>query len=495
MNGENRFSSFSVVAVLVLATVLMLPVSGAKGSDVASWREYAGRGYVIRHPADWRVSETEDNRILIESALGRYLLTTVMLPGVRADNLSPHMVQNCTGTRIDIRKFQAVNPFSMQASEQRGDAYETSAIMVQPASNGLTMMCATVVSSPSRFEAFTKVAAEVVASMKPANAQQARATSASPRGKTDWRTVSMRSRRDPEEGSYTVNIPEGWSFQGGTGRVHVLETRQWFIASSPDGEITIIYGDIDVPRFVERDPMGMLPQGQWYTTQFSGNFFIWPYQHGLEFARERAQNLFGTYSGFKLDQEHQMDMTQVVRDAHLRSASALAQSVTSGLSAFTFRHEGRALSGAYWATTARYADSGGWGLVQAVRIVSSAERVEEALSLAMKMMPVLDPQWQQQQMAGAMRNQRIMTDSFDQTSRMIRESYESRVAASERGTRDFVDGIWGTQRLQDPATGQRYEMQHGSLSYWLHDGGTVVGVETHQNPHPSHFRELLQIRN
>ena len=107
----------------------------------------------------------------------------------------------------------------------------------------------------------------------------------------------------------------------------------------------------------------------------------------------------------------------------------------------------------------------------------------------------MDQQWLRRQNEGAMQNQRIMASSFAETNRIMRESYENRIASSERGTRDFVDAIWGTQRLQDPSTGQRYEMQHGSLSYWLHNDGSVVGTDSYNNPHPSHFTELMRVRN
>lgn len=484
-----------LVLVLVLASASMLSSREARATTDPGWQEHFGRGYALRHPAGWRVSETDDNRILIESGEGRYTLAAVALPNVRPDNLSPHMVQSCTGTRIDVRNFQRVTPFSMRAAADWGDTYETSAIMYQPAGNGITLMCATIVAGKSQFEAFAGTAARVVESMKQVTPARAAGGPATVGGDQDWTSAPRVQQRDPEEGSYTVSIPQGWSFRGGTGRVHVLETRQWFITSSPDGEITIIYGDVDVPRFVERDPLGMSPAGQWHTTQFSGNYFIWPYQHGLQFARERAQNLFGSYPDFAVDDEHQIDMTQSVRDAYAQSNPAMAYGTTSGLSAFTFSHEGKQFAGAYWATTTRLPDMGAWSLTQAVRIIATPDRIEEAVKLTMTMMPVPDPQWQQQQNAGAMRNQRVMTESFAETNRTMRESYESRIASSERGTRDFIDGVWGTQRLQDPATGRRYEMQHGSLSYWLHDDGTVVGTDTYDNPHPSHFRELLQVGN
>jgi hypothetical protein len=452
-----------------------------------NWNVYLGTGYSMEHPADWKVSETDDNRILIESSQGRYTLTTVLLPGVRPDNLSPHMVQTCTGTGIDIRKFQRVNPFSMQASEDRGDSYETSAIMYQQAKDGITLMCATMVASKSSFDAFAATAGKVVSSMQSTVVRQGQGSNATSSAKFDWSKVPMVEHRDPEEGSYTVNIPQGWSFKGGTGRAHVLETRQWYIAQSPDGDITIIYGDVDVPRFVERDPFGMTPQGNWYTTSFSGNFFVWPYQNGLEFAKERVQNHFGNYENFKYDHENQLDMTREL-------SQAIGPNSTVGLSAFTFTKDGRAFSGAYLAATARY-DGGVWSMIYALRIITENGREEEAIQLALKMLPTMDQQWLRRQNEGAMQNQRIMANSFAETNRIMRESYENRIASSERGTRDFVDAIWGTQRLQDPSTGQRYEMQHGSLSYWLHNDGSVVGTDSYNNPHPSHFTELMRVRN
>lgn len=183
---------------------------GMEGTD---WKVFNGRGYSIQHPSGWSVTETSDNRILIESTQGRYTLTSVMLPNVRPDNLSPHMVQTCTGTRIDIRRFQRVNPFSMQASADWGDTYETSAIMYHPAQNGITLMCATMVVSKPAFDTFAETAAKVVESMKPAapqrqpDAPQRETTDpAVQRSVSDWNTVPMVSKRDPEEVSGILTI-------------------------------------------------------------------------------------------------------------------------------------------------------------------------------------------------------------------------------------------------------------------------------------------------
>ncbi len=456
------------------------------------WKVFEGRGYTLSHPDDWRVSETEDHRIRFESEAGSFSMTSVNLPGVQANQLTPALIQACTGSSIDPSAYRQASPFSMNASREQGGRIETAAVQFQQAGGGLALMCAATSAEADEYEYFAETVGEVLATLKPASSASGPARTNAP-SRVDWTQVPLEYHRDPEEGAFTVGIPRGWSFKGGTGRAHILETRQWFLTSSPDGEIHIIMGDVDVPRFIERDPFGMASEGQWYTTQFSGSFLIMRFQHGLDFAKQRVQQLFGNYPDFKY--EEQTDVTRQYQQAFGQYGGANPQNLTAGMSGFSFSHEGRKMAGVYVAVTMRYPEFGNWGLTLAQRIITTEDRIEESVAILKRIDYQIDQRWQQQQDAGAMASRRVMTEHYAETNRMMRESYERRSASSDRIQRNFVDAIWEVQRLEDPTSGKRYEMQYGSMSYWIDNNETRVGIDGYDNPNPLYFRELLKVRD
>ena len=54
---------------------------------------------------------------------------------------------------------------------------------------------------------------------------------------------------DPVEHAFTIDVPQGWRVSGGTRRMSAVDIRLGVEAVSPDGLITLFYGDADVPIF------------------------------------------------------------------------------------------------------------------------------------------------------------------------------------------------------------------------------------------------------
>ena len=130
-----------------------------------------------------------------------------------------------------------------------------------------------------------------VAQAPQTNAQPATATpAAAPKGAillfTPW--------RDPREGAFTVNVPQGWQVSGGTTRSSAIDPRQSLRATSPDGHIHLFIGD---PNLIPREAPNRLlafaglREGQTMKDATGGPILIARYQTGEQFARSYIARL------------------------------------------------------------------------------------------------------------------------------------------------------------------------------------------------------------
>ena len=96
---------------------------------------------------------------------------------------------------------------------------------------------------------------------------------------------------DPAEHAFTMQVPAGWRVQGGTIRKNPIEIPMGVTATSPDGGITIFYGDPNVPIYsVPARIMGMggLRPGMTYNMGQGVTTVIEPYMDGANSRRAGA---------------------------------------------------------------------------------------------------------------------------------------------------------------------------------------------------------------
>lgn len=99
--------------------------------------------------------------------------------------------------------------------------------------------------------------------------------------------------RDPKEGAFTLNVPQGWQVSGGTFRTSAIDPRHTLRASSPDGGIQILMGDSNlVPREVPNRMLGYAGMREGQVTQgaWGGPLLIARYQTGMQFAENYVRS-------------------------------------------------------------------------------------------------------------------------------------------------------------------------------------------------------------
>ncbi|HBY63998.1 MAG TPA: hypothetical protein DEH78_29595, partial [Solibacterales bacterium] len=107
----------------------------------------------------------------------------------------------------------------------------------------------------------------------------------------------------------------------------------------------------------------------------------------------------------------------------------------------------------------------------------------------------VSPQWFGAQQQTTAETSRIVSQTNEQISRTISDSYWSRQRTQDRTNRNFSDSIRGVVRLRDPDTGEELEGTAGKNYYWRVRGtNTIVGQDTPTPPPTIDVTELEQVR-
>ena len=100
-------------------------------------------------------------------------------------------------------------------------------------------------------------------------------------------TVKYVSWTDPKEQAFSLEVPKGWTYTGGTLRASLFDTRFTILARSPHDEMSVLIGDAGVPPFTLPSPaLQASGHAEGSTLQFPENMsLIMHYMPAQEFNR------------------------------------------------------------------------------------------------------------------------------------------------------------------------------------------------------------------
>ena len=106
-----------------------------------------------------------------------------------------------------------------------------------------------------------------------------------------------------------------------------------------------------------------------------------------------------------------------------------------------------------------------------------------------------DPNWRARQIQTTGQVSRIMSDTNNQISVMIDRTFQDRSASQDRMFERSSRAIRDQVLIEDPDTGERYEVPAGSNYYWRLDGEEAfAGTETATSPYlPNHWVREMRI--
>lgn len=301
---------------------------------------------------------------------------------------------------------------------------------------------------------------------------------------------------DPAEGAFWLDVPKGWTARGGVARKSAVDVRSVIQVVNPEQSILIQAGDTDIPPFLE--PWGMLREGQ-----YNGPMLVRRYVPGADFARDYVLwRLKPAIPDLAIEAARPIPklqaMVQAVYDAY--AFPGIERRVDIGEALFRGTWNGRVSRGHVYAATTRIAVQGGtatWftgDIASLGGFVAAEDQVETAVAVANRMRESfeINPQWFSTQQRTTAEVSRITSETHRYISNLISETYASRQRSYDRIFERYSRYQRGVEPMIDPVTQQRYEVQTGSNYYWIDPRGVIVGTNTHFNPDPNWFREMLR---
>ena len=310
---------------------------------------------------------------------------------------------------------------------------------------------------------------------------------------------------DPNEQCFTLEVPQGWSVQGGAFRFGFFDTRPMVDLKSPDGKIYIRIGDKGIPFYFV--PNSYHPQeGSVYDMPAQAQLLVARYRTGQEFAKLYAESRFKSVCTQLTLQQSDAAAPFPVKDfsedrSVTRSTEGEAtyrcDSAKGPMIAFVFaRTQLHQSTGyAFWSLSALFSSLHPADQSAAARNI--LERGNQSFQIT--------PQWKQYQAQMDQRGlelarqlaqgrmQALAQQVQQFRSRMAAmqsqaNAFERRMNAQAAQVQGFDDALVGITRTTDPATGANLQVFTGTKSnYWINGVGSVVNSDTVPG---SGFRQL-----
>jgi len=305
--------------------------------------------------------------------------------------------------------------------------------------------------------------------------------------------------RDPLEGAFTCPVPQGWKIEGGMRRFGVADVRSEILATSPDGSSLARVGDAFIASLMS------IP------TQFGAQYGF--YEGGVE------TNGFGTKMPIMRYLPSTTFLTQVylpqrvgqvgnviAEDQPRKMGQSYGMSIFRDAGSITFDAQtetGLRKGGAFIQTmlmpSTAIPNGGTWSVERFFGYIAEpkAEPMVRAILTRMVEGYKLDPAWEARQREAMFKVNNSVRQAQQSTFDMINQAYSDRSSSQDHILENWSRAYCGEVLIQDPATGERFEVPSGSNYYFrVGSDNTFVGTDTATPPNsPNHWLTEMRIGN
>lgn len=305
-----------------------------------------------------------------------------------------------------------------------------------------------------------------------------------------------RSWQDPVENAFFMDIPEGWSAAGGTFRraavdlVHVLQV------ISPDQTMRIQFNDQDLPVFAIPTQMLLwsgFREGSWYSPGYGVNLLVKRYLPGHYFLMEYLNQKYrpGLADFSLVEQKERPDVVASLNRIWSQLGSTgVSFTLHAGDAAFRFSRDGKPFVGYGLAVTQvvqviAMGGGGNWNVALLLIYLSPEEKANSVREIATHMFQSIrmNPAWVASQQQLTANVSQIVSQTGQEISRIIDESYWSRQGVLDDVHRKFSNYILGITDVVDPETKETWKVEAGHNYYWRKaHTNVIVGSQTPERP-------------
>jgi len=310
--------------------------------------------------------------------------------------------------------------------------------------------------------------------------------------------VSWSQYADPFERAFSLEVPAGWTVQGGLFRMGYTDQRPMVNMRSPDGQIEIRIGDVSVPSYTPPNAYHAR-EGEVYDLGAQARMIVARYRTGPEFAILYSHARFARQCKNPRAPSTQMDFTMPdyipVSGYQKSSAGQIAYACQTDA--------GPRMALAFTRTALA---NGVWQAPTIISLLAPPDRVEFARGIALHSAQSLriNPEWtayQQQMDNMALQYQRwrqgqIIAELGQQIKQFEARmsamqnqvnAFERHQAAFQGQVDQFSNALNGLTPTTDPLTGENRTVWTGTQDhYWANGLGQVVN--SHDMPSSSYHQ-------
>lgn len=304
--------------------------------------------------------------------------------------------------------------------------------------------------------------------------------------------------RDPNEGAFQLEMPQGWKMLGGTARRSALQLTLWAQAVSPDGATVIALNDPNEPVRITPGPMldaTGFHEGSVYNAGAGNAYLVARYVSGAQFAAAWGMKQLNSFCA-------------AIRVVGTRPRPDLSQQINAlvGASGITFdygeatfscsRNGVPIMADALVRTMlARVGGPGGiWQPDAIVAFAAPAPVAGVAAGIVAHMIKTvqINPSWAMSVSRTTAEISQINAQANAAVSDSIMSGWEQRGAIMDRVMAQDERVRLGIDVYSDPVTGTEYTVNNSNRYYWTDAGGNILGTDTADPPGPA-FRQLNRV--
>lgn len=448
----------------------------ARGDDDKLVRHVDPRGFELSAPKGWRVATDAGLLITARSpdearlvAIAPFLSPTAVSPErclARAPLTFASLFPSARLGRLRPREGQALATLTFRTGARRGRA---------------TLLCALsgragvlyAIAAPSEdFAAARTPLVRILRTLRFTAPRQGRPVDTS---------LRYRSFRDGAEGAFSVEVPAGWTTDGGLIRRTALEVYPRVNAVAPGGRLRVFMG-LRNPRTYALPNAAGVPEGA--DLPYAGaTLRVARYVPGPRFARSLAGAAVGCEGARVLRAGARPGVSSAIVAAFRRVGLNVAYDV--GDVRFACTNEPRR---GYVVAATLLAENGAVGTWYVDRIFGyrSSAQAEEIAKAAVKRMIDsfrFDAEWQTRQQQTTAEVAAINRQTNEEISAIIESTYEQRQTVVNEAYRKWSNATLGQTDVRDATTGEQYKVQSGQNFYWRRVGtNDVTGTTTDDRP-------------
>jgi hypothetical protein len=299
--------------------------------------------------------------------------------------------------------------------------------------------------------------------------------------------VSWKQFQDPMEKAFTLDVPQGWTAQGGLFRLGYSDERPMVDLRSPDGTMEIRLGDVAIPSYTVPS-QNHTQEGEVYDLGAQAQLIVARYRTGPEFAVLYSHARFG--SDCRNAQADAQDSSFTVPD-YLPSAQGATQS-SAGQIAYHCDTQGGARVVFAYTKTVLY--QGLWQVPGIMSFVAAPDKVATVRTIALhcaqslkispawieyqKRMDAEGLQYQKVRQQGRLQALQAQVQQFEAQMQAMQNqvnAFEQHQAAQAAQVQGFTNVLNGITPTTDPLTGEQRDVWTGpNANYWVNGLGQVV---------------------